>query len=267
LHFLLIHCGSPRNAKGSETSPNLRGWKLCRGAAPLYRGDCCAPHTPGLTRPCLIQPCVVGGSGVAVAPRHIRRRLECLWRRPGGHAAHIARRSISSPCSDVAHLAGRRDDSTQHGVFCWFLAPTQIPRRGSLRRFIATCSGQCISHGFDLPLCRAVLLVGAANIHGRPTHQAPRCWLQLSGTGEGGAWGGIGGRAGCHPSIEAGGRHRGRCRCRRHKGERRRPCCRSCIHWLLGRGARGPAVTPAAAGSGGEVPAACCHLLSRWRQL
>jgi hypothetical protein len=102
-----------------------RGWQLCRGAAPLCRGDCCAPHTPGLTRPCLIQPCVVGGSGVAVAPRHIRRRLECLWRRPGGHAAHIAGKSISSPCSDVAHLTGGRDDSTQHGVFCWFLAPTK----------------------------------------------------------------------------------------------------------------------------------------------
>jgi hypothetical protein len=58
-----------------------------------------------------------------------------------------------------------------------------------------------------------------------------------------------------------------RCRCRQHKGERRRPCCRSCIRWLLGRGARGPAVAPAAAGSRGEAPTACCRLHSRWRQL
>jgi hypothetical protein len=54
-----------------------------------------------------------------------------------------------------------------------------------------------IARFVELPLCRAVLLMGAATIPGHPSHQAPRYWLQLSGTGKGG----MGGHARCHPDI------------------------------------------------------------------
>jgi hypothetical protein len=57
------------------------GWKLAAVPESLCRDYCGTPHAPGLTKPRLINFAWSDALGVAVVPRHDRRKLEGLeWR-------------------------------------------------------------------------------------------------------------------------------------------------------------------------------------------